>query len=179
MISIFPLWSSPLNVAIFKQHLHMKNISQLIRYSRVFVPYHDFLNQAFLIVEHKSSLRTLHCRHYNLVNRYRISVLEMTTICSTWRKHFVFFPYSLLNTGFVTRVTRRVPLVEQELLTLPEHLISSPDFNGVYVAQSLAWCVVFCRSLFVLYSFFFWPLCCLSSFDLWILITPLVSSISS
>jgi hypothetical protein len=35
-----------------------------------------------------------------------------------------------------------------------------------------------CRSLFVLLSFFFWPLCCLS-FDLWILITPLVSSNSS
>ena len=38
--------------------------------------------------------------------------------------------------------------------------------------------VMFCRSLFVLLSFFFWPLCCLS-FDLRILITPLVSSNSS
>ena len=27
------------------------------------------------------------------------------------------------NTGFVTRVTRPVPLVEQELLTFPEHII--------------------------------------------------------
>jgi hypothetical protein len=32
------------------------------------------------------------------------------------------FPHSRLITGFVTRSTRRVPLVEQELLTLPEHL---------------------------------------------------------
>jgi hypothetical protein len=32
----------------------------------------------------------------------------------------------VLITGFVTRVTRRVPLVEQELLTLPEHLSSPP-----------------------------------------------------
>jgi len=31
------------------------------------------------------------------------------------------FPHSWLITGFVTRLTRRVPLVEQELLTLPEH----------------------------------------------------------
>ena len=38
---------------------------------------------------------------------------------------------------------------------------------------------MFCRSLFVLLSFFFWPLCCLSFFDLWILITPLVSCSSS
>jgi hypothetical protein len=32
---------------------------------------------------------------------------------------------------------------------------------------------MFCRSLFVLLSFFFWPLCCLFFFDLHILITPL------
>ena len=33
---------------------------------------------------------------------------------------------------------------------------------------------VFCRSLFVPLYFFFWPLCCLFSFDLQILITPFV-----
>ena len=32
---------------------------------------------------------------------------------------------------------------------------------GVHVAQVLDFCVVFCRSLFVLLSLFFWPLCCL------------------
>ena len=37
---------------------------------------------------------------------------------------------------------------------------------------------MYCRSLFVLLSFFFWSLYCLS-FDLWILITPMVSSNSS
>jgi hypothetical protein len=37
---------------------------------------------------------------------------------------------------------------------------------------------MFCRSLFVLFCFFFWPLCRLL-FDLQILITPLVSSNSS
>ena len=37
---------------------------------------------------------------------------------------------------------------------------------------------MFCRSLFVLLYFFFWPLCCLF-FDLRILIAPLVSSNSS
>ena len=57
-------------------------------------------------------------------------------------------------------------------------LSSTPDFNGVRVARSLVFCVMFCRSLYVLLSFFFWPLCCLS-FDLRILITPLVSSNSS
>ena len=45
----------------------------------------------------------------------------------------------------------RVPLVEQELLTLPEDLSSFLVFSGVCVARSLVFCVVFCRSLFVLF----------------------------
>jgi len=44
-----------------------------------------------------------------------------------------------------------VPLVELELLTLPEHLISPHIFCEVRVAQSLVFCVVFCRLLFVLF----------------------------
>ena len=36
-----------------------------------------------------------------------------------------------------------------------------------------------CGSLFVLLSFFFWPLCCLFFFDIRILIAPLISSNSS
>jgi hypothetical protein len=51
-------------------------------------------------------------------------------------------------------------------------------FSGVCVARSLVFRVVLCRSLFVILSFFFWPLCCLS-FDLRILLTSLVSSNSS
>ena len=35
---------------------------------------------------------------------------------------------------------------------------------------------MFCRSLFVLLYFFFWPLCCLFFFDIRMLIAPLVSS---
>ena len=50
-----------------------------------------------------------------------------------------------------------------------------PVFTGVRVARSLVFCVMFCGSLFVVLSFFLWPLCCLS-FDLQLLITPLVSS---
>jgi hypothetical protein len=45
---------------------------------------------------------------------------------------------------------------------LPGHLSSLPDFSGVRIAQSLAFCVVFCRSLFVPLSFFFqWALFCI------------------
>jgi len=83
-------------------------------------------------------------------------------ICSTSSS----FPHSWLITRFVTRGTRWVPLIEQELLTFPEHL-RSPLVLVVLVLLSL-FCVVFCR-----------PLCCLSFFDLRILITPLLSSHSS
>ena len=44
--------------------------------------------------------------------------------------------------------------MEQELLTLLEHLISSPFLSWVRVTQSLGLCVVFCKSLFVLIFFF-------------------------
>ena len=48
-----------------------------------------------------------------------------------------FFPRSWLITGFVTRLTRRVSLVEHELITLPEHMSSPPIFSGVRVTWSL------------------------------------------
>ena len=47
------------------------------------------------------------------------------------------FPRSWLITGFVTRLTRRVSLMEQELPTLPEHL------SGVRVTRSLVLYVCF------------------------------------
>ena len=72
-----------------------------------------------------------------------------------------------------------LPLVEQELVTLPEYLNSLPVFSRVCVARSLVFSVVFCSSFFVPISFFFWPLYCLSFFDLRFLITPLLSLSSS
>jgi hypothetical protein len=70
---------------------------------------------------------------------------------------------------------RQVPLVEQEVPNLPERLILPPVYSGVRVVRPIAFCVVFCRSLFVLLFFFIWSLCCLSVFELRILIIPLVS----
>ena len=46
---------------------------------------------------------------------------------------------------------RRVSLVEQELLTLMEHMSSPPVFSGVRVDWSLVLCLMFCRSFFVLF----------------------------
>ena len=72
----------------------------------------------------------------------------------------------------------RLTLVEQELLTLPEHLSSSPIFSGVHVTRSLVLCVIFVYRYFF-FCIFLLALCCLSYFDLRILISPLVSSNSS
>jgi len=45
-----------------------------------------------------------------------------------------------------------VPLEEQERLTLLEHLISPQVFSGLPVTLSFGLCVMFCRSLFVLFT---------------------------
>ena len=44
-------------------------------------------------------------------------------------------------------------LMEHELLTLPEHMSSPPVFSVNHIARSFVYCVVFCRSLFVLCLF--------------------------
>jgi ABC-type maltose transport system permease subunit len=81
-----------------------------------------------------------------------------------------------LNDYRYTWITRRVPLVEQELLTLPEHLSSYPGFSGVRVTWSLVLCVCFvdhCLS-FCPFSFGYCVVCSSR-----ILIIPLVSTNSS
>ena len=65
-------------------------ISKLIRYSRACGSYQDFLdrgwqltrkllNQGFFLVKLKSSLQKFYGRHHDLVDRYGISVSQMTT----------------------------------------------------------------------------------------------------
>jgi hypothetical protein len=77
---------------------------------------------------------------------------------------------------FVTKVTRRVLLMEQEFLSYPKHPRWPPVFSGVCVARSLFFSVLFYRSLIVPLSFFFLSLYYLFFFDLRVLVIPLVSS---
>jgi hypothetical protein len=83
----------------------------------------------------------------------------------------------LVVSEFVARVTRRMPPVEQKLLTLPGQLRSSPVFCGIPVTQYLVFCVVFvdqhlsfCPISFGHYIVWY------SSIDLRLLVTSLVSS---
>ena len=80
------------------------------------------------------------------------------------------FPHSRLVTGFVTRLTRQVPLVEQELPTLPEQMSSPPVFSGVRVTRSLVLCVCFvdrCLS-FCTFSFGHCVFCSSSIYGFWL-----------
>ena len=143
----------------------------------------DFLDRGLLLAIKLLYQGILLVKLKSLPRRFTVATMTWLTVtteylCHKWpwiysvnRNHY---PHSWLITGFVTRLTRRVPLVEQELLTLPEHLSSSPVLV-VRVAQSLVFCVMCCISLFVLLSFF---LCCLFFFDLRLLITAMVSSFS-
>jgi hypothetical protein len=69
-------------------------------------------------------------------------------------------------TGFVTRLTRRVSLVEQELPTIPEHPGSLPVFSGVRVTRSVVLCVCVVDSCLSFSTVYFWPLFCLFRFDI-------------
>jgi hypothetical protein len=120
-------------------HVYGVYISQLIWYSRACGSYQDFLdrgllltrgllNQGFLLVKLKSSLRKFYGRQHDLVDRFCVTNdhrYVSLVVNTSWS-----FPHSWLITGFVTRLTRRVPLVEQLLPTLPEHLSSPPNFSG-------------------------------------------------
>jgi hypothetical protein len=121
-------------------------ISQLIRYYRPCGSYQDFLdrgfqltrkllNQGFLLVKLKSS-RKFYGRHYDLVEHYGISITNdqgyVPLVVNTSRS----FPHAWLITGFVTRFTRLVSLVEQKLLT-------PPSFSGIRVTRSLVLYVCF------------------------------------
>jgi hypothetical protein len=142
-------------------------ISKLIWYSRACDSHQNFLdigllltrkllNQGFLLVKLKSSLRKFYGRHHDLVDRYGISVTNdhrhvPLVINISWS-----FPHWWIITGFVTRSTQWLPLVEQEWLTLLDHLSSPPVFSGVCVTLSLALCVCFVDRWL-----FFWSFCCL------------------
>jgi hypothetical protein len=67
------------------------------------------------------------------------------------------FPHSWLITGFVTRLTLRLSLLEQELLTLPEYMSSPMVFNVVSVTRSLVLCVCYVDRCLSFCPFIFWP----------------------
>jgi hypothetical protein len=99
----------------------------------------QLLNQRFFLVK-------LNFESFTVATMTWLTVMEY--LCHKWPRYpYVLlvgntsrsFPNSCLITGFVTRLTRRVSLVEQELPTLPEHLSSPPVLSGVRVPRSLVY----------------------------------------
>jgi hypothetical protein len=117
-------------------------VARLVRYSSLYFlswfPWECYWTKGVLEFKLKSPLYTMTwLRNVCVINDHGYVPFVVITI---W-----FFPHSWLITWFLTRVRRRVPLVEQELLTLSEHLNSPPVFSGVR-GHSFVFSVVFCKS---------------------------------
>jgi hypothetical protein len=86
------------------------------------------------------------------------------------------FAHAWLTTGFVTRVTRRLP---KNCSTFRSTCIypatPTPCFCEARWAQFLMFCILLCISLFVPLSFLFWALYCMSFLHLRLLVTLLLS----
>ena len=102
----------------------------------------QLLNQLFLVAKMKSSLGKLYGHQHDLVNRYRIAVLSMTTnmLC------LLFMTITVL----IARVTRWVSYMEQELLTLTKYLSSLFCFlcNVIVCYFRFVHCNVFSSSIY-------------------------------
>ena len=70
---------------------------------------------------------------------YSVTSLSIV-MCNLWHNLQLVDGSQVLDKS---RSRRSLPLVEQELLTFPEHLSSSPVFSGVRVTRSLILCVCF------------------------------------
>ena len=148
-------------------------ISQMIRYSRACSSYLDFfdrgmlltrelLNQGFLLVRLKSPY--IGWPLWNICFTHDHGYVPL--VVKTSRA----FPHSRLIAGLVTRLTRRVSLVQQELPTLPKHLCSPPVLSGVHVTRSLVVYVCFvdrCLSLCA-FSVGICAVCPSSIYEVWL-----------
>ena len=102
------------------------------------VPCCDFCIKTCLI----SLFSCLFCRWFT----FYIPVCYLYLFMYTGVQHDFHIRWCLCRLTVIWLVSH----VEQELLTLLEHLNSSPVFSGVHVTRSLVFYVMFCRSLLFL-----------------------------
>ena len=127
MISIFPLWTFHLYVATF-QHWYMEYISlrwydipELVAPIRMSL-IEDAANKEATENVNVATMTWLTVMKYLCHNDHRYVPFVGST---SWS-----FPYSRVIIGFVTRLKRRVPLVELDLPALLEHLNSPQSLVG-------------------------------------------------
>ena len=122
---------------------------------------------------------------------YNLMIMVHTTICQvcsiTTEVNYLTDKFPCLAT-FCYRTQRRQRTSTQRTqykIQVSKYICNikhnlSHTFNiKHYFPLNIKHNLVLCRSLLVILSFFFWSLCCLSSFDLRIIITPLVSANTS
>jgi hypothetical protein len=80
---------------------------------------------------------------YYVIVSYRLYVPQVFFSFFLYYSRRTAWMLLIVCKGFVTKLTRWVPLVEQELLTLPEHQSSPAVFSGVRVTRYLVLCVCF------------------------------------
>jgi hypothetical protein len=68
------------------------------------------------------------------------------------------FPFRSTSVHSRTAFPSGAPEFTLGLFSLPEHMSSLPDVSEVHVAQSVVFCVVFCKYMFVNFFFSFWSL---------------------
>ena len=154
MISIFPLWTFHFYVATFQQHIYIYieyislrwyDISELVAPIRISLV-EDAANE-----QATETRWSHHFENATVATMTWLTVMEY--LCNSDHRYVPLvvktswsFPHSRLIIGFVTILTRRVPL---------EHL-NSPDFSGNRVTRTLSLYVCFvdrCLSLCIVFLF--------------------------
>jgi hypothetical protein len=133
---------------------------------RLLITYHFsifklFLNSVIVLNSSKFRSRILQCKKEDIIGRH----INLKTILKIPNGCVI----RSVNQRRLDITKWQVSLVVQYLLTLTGHLNSLP----VFVVRLVVFCLVFCRSVFVLLPFFFWPLYYLS-FNLRLLNYPFV-----
>jgi hypothetical protein len=138
-------------------------ISQLIRYSRACGSYKDFPDRGLLLTRKLFTVGKVEVITSKILRSPPWLGWPLWNICVTNDHVYVplventsrSFSHSRLITGFVIRLTWRVSLVEQELLTLLEHMSPPPVFSWARVTRSLLLYVCFVDRCLSFCTFYF------------------------
>ena len=144
-ITLHPIYISLLLCDKFEEEKNNTNVASKKSPKKIYLS--NFFQQSSKISEmHRTLNNYLIFSHFLFYTRISNSKYFLLALWSEWFEIQAFMTYH----RFVTRLTQRVPLVEQELLTLPVYPVS-----GVCVTRSLVLCVPFvdrCLS-FCIFSF--------------------------
>jgi hypothetical protein len=115
--------------------------------------------------------------HYEWHNKYLNKENSLfLTILNYFRQILVTFKY-FVQSDWRIIVKKPVTAIQCKTKDSSCHRQSSVQvLSGIRAAQTSVFCVVFCRPLFIILSFFVWPLHCLPFFDLWLLTTFMAST---